>query len=120
MLSPDWFIDAGFDYTDNDILKKNSAIDWGFESNAGFDKLATVNTTGSLAYGCEFTVACDVTYTNTYPTSLTMTKLVPSFVASGYVGALEIWAGLNMPWKSSGTWLINPLFGMRVDFDIAL
>ena len=120
MLSPDWFIDAGFNYADGNILIKNSAIDLGFESNIGFDKLATVNTTESLVYGCEFTIACDVTYTENYPNNLVMATFIPSFIASGYVGPFEMWAGINIPWQTTNKWLLRPLFGMRLDFTIDL
>ena len=119
MLSPAWFIDLGFDYADGDLLKDDNDIGLGFESNIGFDQVATVNQTGSLAYGCEFRFACDVTYNVNYPNRLNLITVVPGFVAEGYVGPLTVWAGLDLPWKN--TWLnYRPSFGMRVDFDIDL
>ena len=126
MLSPAWFIDLGFTYNDFNLLSDINDISLGFESNIGFDELATVNTTGSLIYGCELTFACDITYNVNYPDDLLMVALVPQLKASGYVGPLELWAGINLPWTStnvvprSDNWGIEPFFGVRVDFDINL
>ena len=124
MLSPAWFINLGFDYNDGDLLDPDNEVGWGFESNIGFDELATVNTTGSLAYGCELTLACDISYETDYPNKLIMKSFVPKVKASGYVGPLELWAGVNLPWTSewdrTDNWGIEPFFGMRVDFDIDL
>ena len=120
MLSPSWFIDLGFTYDDGDLLDDNNDIGLGFESNIGFDQVATVNETGSLTYGCEFTFACAVVYEMKYPNKLVMSDFIPGFLAAGYVGPLKIWAGLDLPWNGADAWLFRPTFGMRVDFDIEL
>jgi len=120
MLSPAWFIDLGFDYADGNLLDDSNDINLGFDSNIGFDQTATVNTTGFLVYGCELTFGCDVTYAVAYPYKYTLSLLTPGFKALGYVGPLEVWAGVNLPWNTGNTWLIKPFFGMRVDFDINL
>ena len=120
MLSPAWFIDLGFTYDDGDLLDADNDIGLGFESNIGFDQLATVNEAGSIEYGCEFTFGCDIVYEMKYPNKLVIDQFVPVFMASGYVGPLELWAGLRLPWNGTDAWLFRPSFGMRVDFDIDL
>ena len=121
MLSPAWFINVGFTYDDADLLDSDNDMGLGFESNIGFDQQAIVNTAGTLIYGCEITFACDITYNMNYPADILMVALVPRFMTSGYVGPLEIWAGLNIPWQvSTSNWLLRPLFGLRIDFDIDL
>ena len=62
MISPSWFIDLGFTYADPDLLDPDNPNDLNFESNIGFDELATVNTTGSLKWGCLLSLACDMDY----------------------------------------------------------
>jgi len=121
-ISHSWFIDLGFAYADADLLDKTNERAFGVESNIGFDQLVSVNTTGTLLYGCQFTAACDITYTVAYPYAINLNDLIPSFKALGYVGPLEVWAGMNLPYDSAGpgSFGIQPFFGMRVDFDIRL
>ena len=120
MLSQSWFIDLGFTYFDANLLNDSNKISLGFESNIGFDELATVNQTGSLMYGCLLSLTCDVTYKMQYPNQLDVKSFTPGFLAEGYVGPLTVWGGLGLPWNGV-TWLdFVPTFGMRVDFDINL
>jgi len=121
-ISHSWFIDLGFAYADADLLDKTNERAFGVKSNIGFDQLVSVDTTGTLFYGCNFTAACDITYTVAYPNKINLITLVPSFKAMGYVGPLEVWAGTNLPYDpwGPGSFGIQPFFGMRVDFDINL
>ena len=114
MLSPSWFIDLGFTYSDIDLLNPNNKVGLDFESNVGFDQIATVNTTGLLEYGCLLTFMCDVTYRSNYPNATTLKELAPGFRAEGYVGPLAIWAGLSLPWDTVDKLDFIPSFGFRV------
>ena len=114
MLSPSWFIDLGFTYGDTNLLNRNNSVSLDFESNIGFDELATVNTTGSLVYGCLLSLTCDVTYETNYPNATKLIGLEPGFKAMGYVGPLSLWAGLSLPWATPNWLDFIPSFGFRV------
>ena len=121
-VSQTWFMDVGFSYVDDNLLDTANKVTWGFETNIGFDELASVNQTGSLLYGCELTAWCDITYVSNYPAQLNIDTLIPGFEAMGYVGPLEVWGGVSLPYDSygAGNFGLEPFFGMRVDFDISL
>ena len=120
LLSPSWFIDLGFTYSDFNLLLPDNNLVLVFEANIGFDELATVNTTGSLLYGCLLSLTCDVTYNTNYPGPLDVALFEPGFIAEGYVGPLSVWGGLSLPWDGGWTADFIPTFGIRVDFDIPL
>jgi len=128
MLSPIWFIDLGFTYSDGNLLDELSQLGLGFESNIGFDEVATVNTTGSLIYGCLLSLTCDMDYAVNYPDNFTILGLIPGLMAEGYVGPLTVWAGVGFPlaMRPNGNVIqppafgFVPSFGIRVDFDIPL
>ena len=119
MLSPSWFIDLGFTYSDPNLLAEDDDLSLGFESNIGFDELVTVNTTGSLLYGCLLSLTCDMDYNVNYPSNFDIVALTPGLMAEGYVGPLTVWAGVGFP-LSGSVFGFEPFFGMRVDFDIEL
>ena len=120
LLSADWFIDLGFTYTDADLLDDENDVGLWFESNIGFDELATVNETGALIYGCLLSLTCDILYGMEYPNRLDIEKFVPGVMAKGYVGPLSLWAGVDFPLDGNVFLNFVPFFGMRVDFDIDL
>jgi len=120
MLSGDWFIDLGFAYLDDDLLDNENSNVLAFASDIGLDKIATVNQTGSLKYGCNITLGLGVDYLMDYQDGLVIEEFTPGFVVEGYVGPLSIWGGLALPW-AGGNWLdFVPSFGMRVDFILDL
>ena len=101
------------------MLAEDDDLSLGFESNIGFDELATVNTTGALSYGCLLSLTCDMDYNVNYPSNFDIVTLTPGLMAEGYVGPLTVWAGVGFP-LSGSVFGFEPFFGMRVDFDINL
>jgi len=120
MLSPSWFVDLGLEYNDEDILDPDNDIGLAFESNIGFDELATVNDAGVLVYGCEFTMSCDIVYGENFPNNLGIVEFEPGIMLLGYVGPLSIWGGVDFPWNGNTQLKFRPTCGMRVEFDINL
>ena len=119
-LSKHWFIDVAATFTDDDILDPESLRGVAFESEVGFDLTATVNESGSLTYGCAFGLLWDAELDPTYPDGMGVETFDPEVRASGYVGPLELWIGVRMPWDGA-QWLdFIPTAGIRIEFDIPL
>ena len=122
MLSPAWFVELAGEYDDQNLLSATNGFGLGFDANIGFDKLVTVDQTGSLVYGLLVSFGSYATYLDvTYPTLLELQSRTTGFELEGYVGPLTVWGGIDFPWTVDTGWLaIVPFIGIRVEFDIDL
>ena len=118
-----WSIALDVGYEDPDALTIGDPWDINFGVEIGFDQRATVNETGVVRYGASFEFTHTATYewiTATYPNA----KLIPpqhtGFMATGYVGPLSLWGGVEFEWSGTTTITSTPTVGFEVLFDIPL
>jgi len=120
VLADAWTMDMGFEYFDKNILNANRKFNLDFDANVYFNQRATINQTGSLAYGCSLAIFQTATYKSQYPVQYKLIAREPGFMLEGYVGPLALWGGASFPWDGTNWLTFKPTLGIRVDFDIEL
>ncbi len=100
-LSP-WTFAADARYTDPDLLTlvDNWIVDLDF--GVGWTQTASVNETGTLSYGCEFSVSQSGEFKpNAYPQKIKIAAYTVGLRAEGFVGPLTVWLGAEFPWRKA-------------------
>jgi hypothetical protein len=97
--SSGWKIDVDARLTDPDLLKL--VDNWLLDLDIGgtWGQVATINQTGSLAYGCLFGFGQTLELNPIqFPNSVGLVSWTTTLEAEGYVGPFTAWLGCNFTW----------------------
>ena len=122
-LAPDWTMDLGAFYLDNDILTMNQQFSIGFDAGIDFDQYLNFAGGGNLKTGGSLSIGSLANYDSAvgYPTQIKLVSTASDFLLEGFVGPLSLWCGIDFGWQSGWTALsLTPTIGIRVEFNIPL
>jgi len=121
-----WSIALDVGYEDPNALAIGDEWNINFGVDIGFDQVATVNATGVIKYGASFEFTHTATYKwndippAAYPDVLLIPPQHTGFMATGYVGPLSLWGGVEFEWSGTTTITSTPTVGFEVLFDFPL
>ena len=112
-----WTFDADGWYTNPDLLVLGDPWMLDLVLVLGWTQTASINQTGMLTYGCEFTIDQSGEFgPGAYPQKVEMISRSTGLTAEGFVGPLSVWFGCEFPWLN-GKWLdMIPTVGFLVSW----
>jgi len=113
----DWTFIVDAQHTNEDIVLNNDPWIFDLDVSLGWEQAVTVNQTGSLVYGCIFTITQTVAFEPLRPgqtvEDLALDTWSTGLFAEGYVGPLSAWFGCELDLMTLD---LVPTVGFLVDW----
>jgi len=115
----DWLMTVDGWYTNPNILDNTDASTFDLDVSLGWVQVATINQTGSLIYGCDFSIAQTVAFEPLSPgdtlDDLALAIWLMDLRAEGYVGPFSAWIGCGLDLLTDPVGFV-PTVGFLVDW----